>query len=1500
MGKRTLRRILLALAALLVLATTAIWALSSTRLGARLAIGQLERRVPGLAVGRVSGSLRGPLELHGIELESGRASIAIDHLLVDVRLAELLARRLTVDSLQVGGVRVTLRAGREEEEPAARKEPGGSRRFELPIAISLVTAEIDEISVAAPGDVMVEGGHLWLSGRPDAYSLRGGARVSTRLVAAELDWTGDGDVGRLDLDIRGDELLGGRARARARLAWTPAPSWEVSVDGEDLRPGLLSAVPDQWPGSVSLRGRSSGRLVEAGAEVSVAIDTLTGELRGQPLAARLRAGVDGDRYWLRGLSLLWGTVYAEASGEAGDSLDVELQVEADDLAAVAPGASGSLRLMGHVRGPRARPEIVARGSARSLRVGRYSVATLEGDVDVDLRDLSHARVDLTGRRIDLGGPVVNRIELEGRGSRVAESGRINIETLTADLTRGSVSASGWFGLRPVPTWDMNVRVTDLEPAGVLPAAAAWPGRLSLRGRTDGRLSDAGPEVSVTVDELAGTIRGQRLAGRAVTAVEGSEYSISTLDLRWGAARLEAAGRVGREMDLTFALDVPDLAALLPDAAGAVNGGGSIRGTRALPQVRGSVEALALRYRGYAVDELRGRVNLGFAGERPAIELEAWRVTAYGQTIDSLSAVGRGIRSTGKLSGLALERLDARLLDGRVRAEGEFVWEDGAEWRLDVEGAELAPASLFPDPSRWPGRVTLWARLAGGRADSGLALEARVDTLYGTLRGQPLAARAAVALDSAGYSVPQLDVRWGPTAVHAAGRLAEPYDFAFEARTPDLGGVLPDASGSVDLAGRLTGTTAVPVLQARLDVRDVEVWPYRVGELTGDIDIDLRSRGRVDLSLRGRRVELAERIIRELTLEGSGERGAHRISARTDAGDETLTLEANGAFGEDGWRGTISRFDLTSRLGGAWELESAAGLTIARGAVELEPLCLTSDGSSFCAQGAWRGEGGWELASTLRHVPLAPLAAMLPPDWAVAGPLSGTIEAAVGADRRLFGAVDLSPGPGTFTYRGATEAQTVRYRTGTLRLDADARGIRGNMELDLVAEGGPSFGSLSATVELPAYTSLNQPLRDQLVVGQLQARLETLDVLAALLTQLSETEGRLEADVTVDGTVAAPRMLGELRLSEGRAYVPGLGLRIRDVQFRAAGDARGTVRLDGHARSGPGGLTIEGESPVVPSLESPARLRLTGADFQVSNTPAAEVLVSPNLEILVSGDRIDIEGDVRIPRTSIALSEIPRSAVPVSGDVIYVDSEAELRRRRPITARVRLILGDDVRFSGFGLSTGLQGSIRVTEEPDRPTVGSGELVIVDGRYKAYGQSLTIERGRLLFGGGPIDNPGLDVRASRVASDSVIAGLIITGTLRSPTVTLFSEPPMPESEALSYLVLGRPLTETSTSDVNQLTNAARSLGLSGGNLLARKIAARFGLAEARIEGGRSLQDASFVAGKYLSPRLYVKYGIGLFDHVSTFGVRYMLSSKWTLLGETGEGTSTDVLYRIERGR
>jgi translocation and assembly module TamB len=84
-----------------------------------------------------------------------------------------------------------------------------------------------------------------------------------------------------------------------------------------------------------------------------------------------------------------------------------------------------------------------------------------------------------------------------------------------------------------------------------------------------------------------------------------------------------------------------------------------------------------------------------------------------------------------------------------------------------------------------------------------------------------------------------------------------------------------------------------------------------------------------------------------------------------------------------------------------------------------------------------------------------------------------------------------------------------------------------------------------------------------------------------------------------------------------------------------------------------------------------------------------------------------------------------------------------------------------------------------------------------------------------------------------------------------------------------------------------------------MLAMSLAPSIGLDEARVETGTQQNKAQLVVGKYLSPKLYVGYGIGLYEPISTLRLRYLLTSRWSIEAITGDQQSTDLLWRIERG-
>jgi translocation and assembly module TamB len=206
---------------------------------------------------------------------------------------------------------------------------------------------------------------------------------------------------------------------------------------------------------------------------------------------------------------------------------------------------------------------------------------------------------------------------------------------------------------------------------------------------------------------------------------------------------------------------------------------------------------------------------------------------------------------------------------------------------------------------------------------------------------------------------------------------------------------------------------------------------------------------------------------------------------------------------------------------------------------------------------------------------------------------------------------------------------------------------------------------------------------------------------------------------------------------------------------------------------------------------------------------------------------------------------------------------------------------------------LKGEFSVRDQPGRTTLARGGLE-VGGSYKAYGQALEITRGRLSYASTPLDNPALDIRAER-EFDEVKVGVRVRGTAFAPELTLWSEPPLDQAEQLSWLVLGRPLRSASQADGAQLSQAAAAFG---GNLLAKRLGARMGLDEVGVADSRALGGAALTVGKYLSPKLYVSYGVALFGSGQVVTFKYLLSRLWSVQIDSGQENRAALTYRRER--
>ena len=595
-----------------------------------------------------------------------------------------------------------------------------------------------------------------------------------------------------------------------------------------------------------------------------------------------------------------------------------------------------------------------------------------------------------------------------------------------------------------------------------------------------------------------------------------------------------------------------------------------------------------------------------------------------------------------------------------------------------------------------------------------------------------------------------------------------------------------------------------------------------------------------------------------------------------------------------WRYTLQRLQAAYGELAPWTLAGSASGRVSADAQSIEDACLTSGEARLCLSGANDGQGS-RAQIELADLAYAYARPFFPEGLDVDGALSGRIEAALpaGAEPDIDAQLTTSGGAVRMTQPDDSVVEVIDLAPGTIDLRLDNSALDAAVDLPLVGSGG-----LNADVGVEPGSA---PLTERALAGRVTLDIPDLGVIARLSPEVDEFMSGISGDLGIDGSIARPDVRGDLawrhrascssRRAHAHRRAPGRHRpRRRHRHRRGAESGGGTLSADGAIA-----LNDDGQD---------VNLSIRGDRFQVVNIPDATAYASPDLDIAVTPERVDVTGSVTVPEASITPRDLPESGVTtVSGDQVIVTEEAagDSAVARAVHADVEVVLGDAVRIEGFGLTANLEGSLRVVQEPGDVTTGTGEIRIVDGAYRAYGQNLDIQEGRILFAGGPVSQPGLDIRAARYPAEDITVGVEVRGSIADPRLTLFSEPGMGQSEQLSWLLLGRPLDGASGQESSLVARAALALGMDRGNNVLKGVGDRLGVDEIGIGSGagQSSDQAAFTVGKYLSPNLYVSYGIGLFQPVSTVSLRYTLSSRWRLETQSSSiASGGDLIYSFDR--
>ncbi len=850
---------------------------------------------------------------------------------------------------------------------------------------------------------------------------------------------------------------------------------------------------------------------------------------------------------------------------------------------------------------------------------------------------------------------------------------------------------------------------------------------------------------------------------------------------------------------------------------------------------------------------------------------------------------------GSSAGIDLQQLDVREAAGRLVARGRLDFGEALGWKIDAEARDFDPGVFAAD---WPGRLGFTMASAGTARDFATATATlRIDALRGRLRGRAVTGRADLELSPGTRLAGSADLRSGASRLRVDSTGGPRLDARVRATVPSLDDWLPGAAGSLD--ADFTATGQWPLLQV---VGSAHGRGLRYQDALADA-LDLRldavrplaPRGHLRLDARG--VQAAGLRLRSLALRADGEPADHRLQLDVEGEPVSTALRVRGALAGDGWRGQVSRLEVDMPGVAQLSLQQPVELSWAGRVFDLSRACFGDGDIRLCLEGRGGADGSLQGSYELANLPLALAASFAPTALPVT--LAGTIDGAGrverAADGRLQGLAQLRSSQGRISLapaEGDMPAQELLVYDD-LKFDAEFAGAEVRASL---AARVDDYGSLDGRLTASGVGEARTPLD-----GLLRVHLPSLAVAGAFAPQLANVDGRLDLDVTIGGTLDAPLPAGELRVSELVADVPELGVELRDGRLRIVPDGADRYVLDGGLRSGEGTLAFRGSARGSGDLD----LQVDGRDFLAADRPGARVVIAPEVTVKSTPGRIDVGGRITVPAATLDLQRLPRGggrARSASPDVVVIDDEqrlAEDAAALPLYAIVDVRLGQQVKLVGFGLDATVTGALQVTERPGAVTTGSGEIRVA-GTYKAYGQDLTVRQGQLLYAATPLDDPRLNIVAVRVV-DAVTAGLRVTGRAQAPQLEVFSDPAMGQSSALAYLVAGKPLEEVGRGDAegDALQSAARSLGTAAGGLLAKNIGRRLGIDELGIKASAAIGGEVLAIGQYLSPRLFLSYGVGLFKPGEVVTLRYKLSDALSLEAENAtESSRAGVEYRIER--
>ncbi len=646
-----------------------------------------------------------------------------------------------------------------------------------------------------------------------------------------------------------------------------------------------------------------------------------------------------------------------------------------------------------------------------------------------------------------------------------------------------------------------------------------------------------------------------------------------------------------------------------------------------------------------------------------------------------------------------------------------------------------------------------------------------------------------------------------------------------------------------------------------------------------------------------------REIQQGEISLAGTRKAHILKVQAQNRLSKFYVQLAGGFNaQNDWLGQIQKGDFDSLRARLVQRQNASVIySSAKSELFVGAHCWSSQQSQLCFDQPIRvSKTRGNVSFITRNVDLNDFAAFMPEGLEITGKVNGYTKAAWAQgskpkiDARL---VSRNGVIGLAAEDPQDMGSTLKYNEIAVVAKSIAAGLQ--VRLDVKT---PEIGTGYANVIIDPYKD-RMPMRGEIAFDQVQ-----LKVFKPFMRDVRSLAGNLSFAGKISGTLTQPLLNGEMRLKDGAISMISLPVNLTNIQvYSSIRQDHATINGAFNSGQGAGALTGSVNWKDDPRIQ----LHLKGENLLMRQAPLITAVVTPDLslDVLPFKKKLSLNGKVDVPRALISMPEASAPVINVSSDVRIVregqDQLAILRAARPwdIRADVMVNLGNQVIFQGFDSRIPLAGRLYLSQRGLETAMRANGAIGVSQRVKieAYGQSLDLNRAIARFNG-PLYNPTLDIDANKTVQGSLV-GVRVTGTATSPNIQVYNDAGLSEQEALNAIITGR-INEGASgisqeagfkSDVNNTIAAAGiSMGLGGTRALTNQIGRTFGLSGLALDAQGTGDDTQVSVTGYITPDLFIRYGVGVFTPVNKLTLRYQMNKRLYLEASQSLERAIDVFY------